>query len=164
MKTKIWVLLPVLAAILLAACASPIEQPAPIQSVSSGGGQSDQSTVLTPAWEQTVQVDEQGAVMVEVTPLNLNVPGETLEFDIALNTHSVDLSMDLASLATLSTNTGISVQATNWDAPRGGHHVSGKLIFPSTIDGNTILEEANQIKIQIRNVDADIREYEWHLQ
>jgi hypothetical protein len=163
MKIKIMVFLPVLAAIVLTACASPVEQPAPTRSETSGG-QPGQPDVLVPAWDQTVLVDEQGAVVVEVTPLNLNNHGDTLEFDIALNTHSVDLGMDLASLAILSTDTGMIVQAINWDAPRGGHHVSGKLIFPSTFDGNSILDEANQITLQIRDVDANIREFAWRLQ
>jgi hypothetical protein len=80
-------------------------------------------------------VDEQGAVVVEVTPLNLNTPAEKLEFEISMNTHSVDLSMDLAQLASLETDAGISVDALEWNAPRGGHHVNGKLLFPSTVDG-----------------------------
>lgn len=163
MKTRIWILLPIFTATIITACASPVEQSVPNMS-ELPGEKTSQPTILTPAWDQIAQVDEQGEVVVEVTPLNLNNQGETLEFVIALNTHSVDLSMDLASLATLSTDTGMIVQATNWDAPLGGHHVSGKLIFPSKIDGNTILEKANQIKIQIRNVDADLREFEWRLQ
>jgi hypothetical protein len=78
------------------------------------------------------RMDQQGAIIMEVTPLNLGTPAETLDFDVVLNTHSVDLSMDLATLSTLTTDTGITIQATLWDAPRGGHHVEGKLIFPST--------------------------------
>lgn len=161
MKINILVIPPVLAAIVLTACASPVEQPVPIQSETL---EVQPDAVLAPAWDQTVQVDEQGAVVVEVTPLNLNNHGDTLEFDIALNTHSVDLGMNLASLAALSTDTGMVVQAANWDAPRGGHHVSGKLMFPSTFDGNSFLDEANQITLQIRDVDADIREFVWRLQ
>src|SRR5512138_3646623 len=37
------------------------------------------------------RIDEQGAVIIEVTPLNLGTPADTLEFDISMNTHSVDL-------------------------------------------------------------------------
>ena len=105
--------------------------------------------------------DAQGAVTVNVTPLNLQNPSDQLEFDIALETHSVDLSMDLATLATLSTDTGISVQATTWDAPRGGHHVQGKLMFPATKDGKTILDDASKLTLTITNVDAPSRVFEW---
>ncbi len=165
MKTQLLTLLIIFNGFLVTACASPTEQPVPTQSAPSGGGQSGQSAAaLAPAWNQTVLVDEQGAVVVEVTPLNLNTPDDTLEFEIALNTHSVDLSMDLVQLVTLTTNVGIVVQAASWDAPRGGHHVSGKLIFPSTSDGNSFLDEATKIILQIRDVDAAMREFEWQLQ
>jgi len=43
--------------------------------------------------------DEQGAVAIEVTQLNLNGPGETLDFRVGMNTHSVELDMDLVESA-----------------------------------------------------------------
>ena len=107
--------------------------------------------------------DEQGAVTVNVTPLNLENPSDRLEFNVALDTHSVDLSMDLATLAKLTTDRGITVQATLWDAPRGGHHVKGKLIFPATKDGSSLLEGANKITLTISNVDTSSRIFEWKL-
>ncbi|MBI5839831.1 MAG: hypothetical protein HZB19_06990 [Chloroflexi bacterium] len=85
------------------------------------------------------------------------------EFDGALNTHSVDLSMDLTTLATLTTDSGITVQATTWDAPRGGHHVEGKLVFPATKDGKPILAEAGKITLTTINVDVPSRVFEWEL-
>jgi len=103
-------------------------------------------------------------VTVEITPSNLSDPSDRLDFDVAMNTHSVDLSMDLATLATLSTDTGITVQATLWDAQPGGHHVSGKLIFPATKDGKPILEGAGRLTLTIVNVDAPSRVFEWQLQ
>ncbi len=107
--------------------------------------------------------DQQGAVTVEITPLNLSDPSDTLEFDVALNTHSVDLSMDLATLATLTTDTGVVVHAASWDAPSGGHHVSGKLIFPAVKDGKSILEGASKLTLTIVNLDALSRVFEWQL-
>ena len=107
--------------------------------------------------------DGQGAVTVSVTPLNLENPSDQLEFDIGLETHSVDLSMDLATLATLTTDTGLSVPATLWDAPRGGHHVAGKLIFPATKDGKSILDGARELTLTIVNVDVPSRVFEWEL-
>jgi hypothetical protein len=72
--------------------------------------------------------------------------------------------MDLATLATLATDTGITVQATTWDAPRGGHHVEGKLIFPATKDDKPILEGATKLTLTIVDVDAPSRVFEWELQ
>jgi uncharacterized lipoprotein YbaY len=107
--------------------------------------------------------DEQGMVMFEVTPLDLTAAAATLDFNIAMNTHSVDLSMDLATLATLTTDTGVMIQAEKWDAVPGGHHVNGKLIFPSTKDGKSILDGASTLTLTIVNVDAPSRVFEWQL-
>jgi len=106
-------------------------------------------------------LDEQGAVTVEVTPLDLNNASETLDFKVVLNTHSVDLSMNLAALATLTTDTGKVIQANNWDAPLGGHHASGTLSFPAFVDGVSILEGASKITLTLVNVDAPERVFTW---
>lgn len=107
--------------------------------------------------------DEQGMVVFEVAPLNLGAPGDSLDFDVVMDTHSVDLSMDLAQVATLITDTGTVVQATFWDAPRGGHHVAGRLVFPSSKDGVSILAGVTKLVLQIRDVDAPMRTFEWEL-
>ncbi len=107
------------------------------------------------------QSDNQGAITVVITPENLENPGDTLIFDVTLDTHSIDLSMDLAQLATLTTDTGATIQALNWDAPRGGHHVKGKLIFPTTLDGKTLFEGAITFTIIITNLDVPVRQFSW---
>lgn len=112
---------------------------------------------------ELARLDEQGAVIFEVTPLNLGTSADTLEFDVAMNTHSVDLSMDLVGIATLATDTGITLEATKWDAVPGGHHVSGRLIFPAVQDGKSILEGTSKLTLTIVNVDADSRVFEWEL-
>lgn len=112
---------------------------------------------------ELTRLDSQGAVIVEITPLNLDAPGNTLEFEVALNTHSLDLSMDLATLATLKTDTGITAEAIAWDAPRGGHHVSGRLIFPAVKDGRPVLDGAGQLTLTLLDVDAPSRVFEWDL-
>lgn len=117
----------------------------------------------TTAGGDLTRTDEQGMVVMEVTPLNLGTPADTLEFDVAMNTHSVDLSMDLAILSTLTTDTGVTIQASKWDATPGGHHVSGKLIFPSVKDGQSVLEGAGTLSLTILNVDAPSRIFEWNL-
>jgi hypothetical protein len=115
------------------------------------------------AGNELTRMDQQGMVVVELTPLNLGMVGDTLIFEVAMNTHSVDLSMDLAQLSTLTTNTGVVIQALSWDAPLGGHHVSGKLTFPAMKDGVSIMDGVTNITLQIRNVDADLRTFEWQL-
>ena len=115
------------------------------------------------ALEGLVRTDNQGAVQFAVQPINLDNPGDALQFDLKMNTHSVDLSMNIASLATLVTDTGLSVQATSWEAPGGGHHVEGKLTFPATLNGEPFLKGAKQLTLTIKNVDASTRLFTWNL-
>ena len=117
----------------------------------------------SPEFDYASRMDDQGAIIFEVTPLDLNQTAESLEFNIVLTTHSIDLSMDLATTATLSTDTGVSVNSSLWDAPRGGHHVEGKLIFPAAQDGKSILDGATKLTLTITNVDAPTRIFEWEL-
>jgi hypothetical protein len=107
--------------------------------------------------------DNQGAVAVTVKPLDLSIQAEKLLFEVALETHSVDLSMDLAALSTLTTDTGLTVQSDVWDAPRGGHHVSGTLSFPSSVEGKPILDGASKLTLAIKDVDAPERIFAWDL-
>jgi len=161
-------------ALILVACtstqANPVATQPPAESVSNAiPTPTDDPALLPTLFPNTAgsgemtRLDEQGAVIFEVTPLNLGTPADTLEFDVAMNTHSVDLGMDLAQLATLSTDTGLTTQAKKWDATPGGHHIDGKLIFPSAQDGTSILEGATKLTLTIVNVDAASRVFEWEL-
>lgn len=107
--------------------------------------------------------DNQGAVTVFVKPLDLDISQDKLSFEVSLDTHSVDLSMDLAALATLAADNGQSVQAAVWDAPLGGHHVSGTLSFPANVEGKAILEGASKLTLIIKDVDAPERVFTWDL-
>jgi hypothetical protein len=150
--------------LLLAACSplqSNVQKTAPTAAPVSNAVP---AVVDNPANVDLTRTDEQGAVVIEVTPLNLDSAIDTLEFDISMNTHSIDLSMDLAQLATLTTDTGLTVQASKWDATPGGHHVPGKLIFPASQDGKSILDGAGKLTLTIVNVDSPSRVFEWPLQ
>ena len=158
--------LPLILILVLAACAPsqvstalPTPQSAtvsPTEIAPASGSDTNSSPELT-------RLDEQGAVIVEITPLNLDTPADNLEFDVAMNTHSVDLSMDLATLSVLSTDTGVTIQAVKWDATPGGHHVEGKLIFLAEKDGASVLEGASKLTLTITNLDAPTRVFEWEL-
>jgi hypothetical protein len=137
--------------------------PAATPSTSQTDLQTGQLTAQT-AWPdgQTRQ-DTQGQVEVAVIPLNLSNHDETLDFDVVMDTHSIDLSMDLAALATLSTDAGLTVNASAWSAPDGGHHVSGALQFPAVVDGGHILDNASRLILTIRDVDTPERTFTWDL-
>jgi hypothetical protein len=112
--------------------------------------------------EDLARWDKQGAVEVEIRPRNfLSAVGGLLEFDVFMNTHSVDLSMDLTSLATLETDLGLHVSA-GWWSGGGGHHVQGVLTFPEQdSSGRMILDGAQTITLRIEGVDAAVREFQW---
>lgn len=159
---------------ILAACASPEVSTQPASATSESISDplptptDDPELIPTlfpnaPANDEMTRIDEQGAVIVQVTPLNIGTLAGTLEFDVSMSTHSVDLSMDLAVLSTLATDTGVSIQPTIWDAPRGGHHVQGKLIFQAMQDGKSVLEDASKLTLTITDVDASSRVFEWEL-
>lgn len=146
----------------LTACSgAAVELAVPEATLSDTGA--EEAAVQSSAISYETRVDDQGAVSVAVTPLKLDDTGSSLDFDVAMDTHSVDLSMDLATLATLTTDSGRSVSATLWDAVPGGHHVSGVLSFPATVDGTSLLEGASRLTLTIRNVDAPERVFAWNV-
>lgn len=109
------------------------------------------------------RVDEQNFVTVQVTPLNLTNPGETIDFDVSMNTHSVDLAMNLAQLATLTADSGQKVVAQKWDGSGAGHHVTGKLIFPAAVNGKPFLQGVSKLTLTLRDVAAPERVFTWEL-
>jgi hypothetical protein len=164
MKRLIAALLPTLVLVLVACAPTPAATAPTTTQVTPVSARESAPPAPNPiAAGDLTRTDQQGAVIVEVTPLNLSDPSDQLEFDMALNTHSVDLSMDLAALATLTTDAGVTEHATSWDGPRGGHHVAGKLMFPAIKDGKSILDGAGKLTLTIVNVDAASRLFVWEL-
>ena len=151
------VILVLLLPIILSACSEFPASTAEAQPETVDQTTSQPSSVL----ERT---DSQGAVVVTVTPVNLDRPGETLDFQITMETHSVELDMDLPSLSTLSTDTGFTVQGSTWNGPKGGHHVEGTLSFPVQKDGRLLVKGAKVITLKIQNVDAPERVFSWEVQ
>lgn len=121
------------------------------------------TSIPLPPEEGQTRTDEQGEVVVDVTPTNLTNPAETIDIEVGMNTHSVDLSMDLTKLATLKTDTGLSAAPISWNGGAGGHHVSGKLAFPTQVDGKSFLAGASVLTLVIQNVDAAERTFTWNL-
>lgn len=146
----------------LAACASA--QPAVISDPGIASAKSQNTSIPTVSnSDDLIRTDEQGAVSFSVQPLNLNSPSETLDFEVSMNTHSVNLNMDVASLATLTTDNGNTAQGIAWEGGSGGHHVSGTLFFPASVDGKSILDGATSLTLTIKNIDAPERVFTWSL-
>lgn len=114
-----------------------------------------QTTSSSPASESSkdvasgTQVNEGGQVSVSVT---WKGPQAGPVFLIEMNTHSVDLdNVDLSSLATLKTPQG-DLAPSAWEAPKGGHHRSGQLSFPSTLPDGTPTVSGGPLDLVIRDV------------
>lgn len=159
MKQLLLLIIGVLLAAFLAACGGQQETTPLLSDVQTG---SDAITVTETMALETA-VDEQGAVSVAVTPLDISGNAATLDFEVEMNTHSVDLGMDLATLATLTTDDGRTVNAMLWDAVPGGHHVSGVLSFPAEEAGTAVIANATRLTLTIHDVDAPERIFSWSL-
>jgi hypothetical protein len=127
MRKHFVILLALLFSLILAACSGPT---ASVPALSSST--STASANAAPAGDDLTRTNDEASVTVAITPLNLNdKSAASLDFKIALNTHSVDLGYDLTAIATLSNDAGEKVQPTNWAGPGGGgHHREGTLSFP----------------------------------
>ena len=74
--------------------------------------------------------DSANGVTVTVTPANLAPGAKTWDFSIVLDTHSQDLSDDLAKSAVLVDERGNESTPIAWEgAAPGGHHRRGVLKF-----------------------------------
>jgi hypothetical protein len=146
-------------AIILSACSNNPSKSTPTQVIVEEAQSMDP---VPPSPEDWTRHDAQGAVEFSVMPLNIrNEVRDTLEFEISMNTHSVDLSMDLVTLSTLETNLGELIHPMSWSGGTG-HHVQGILVFPTqTSTGSDFLEGASNLTLIIRDVDAAAREFVW---
>lgn len=168
MKIKIFIMVWLgLTAVFLTSCtqSNTTAQPATITPISevqdTSNSMVNETTSLATWLDGQTLSDSQGNVTVSVTPLNLNQQEEQLNFEVSMNTHSVDLSMDLATLATLNTNNDQTINAIVWDAPRGGHHILGTLSFPANVDGKSVFEDISTLTLTIRDVDVPERIFTW---
>jgi len=105
------------------------------------------------------QTNEEGPVKVKVTPIDVSRDAQIWQFNIVLDTHSVELDYDLTKVASLFDDQGREYKAVSWEGPGpGGHHIDGNLIF------NAVLPLPKEIEIRILNVgDVAIRSFIWEL-
>lgn len=105
-------------------------------------------------------------VTVEVTPLAAPAAGAALTFKVVMDTHSVDLdSYDLGRLAALRVDGLREVPPSAWNAPKGGHHREGTLVFPASAGGGpAIPASARAVVLVIRDVAGVAeRSFTWTL-
>ncbi len=143
----------------LAACAPAV----PTTSATAPPEPTPVFAAATPASESLTREDAQGDVTFTVTPLNLDAGGPTLDFGVAMSTHSVDLAWDLAGQSTLTTSEGVTVTGQAW--PKGtGHHVEGTLSFPAkTPTGQPVWTGSGTLTLTITQTDVAERVFLWSL-
>lgn len=111
----------------------------------------------TPVIALETKVSEAAEVTVAVTPIMLK-RGLPASFDVAFETHSVDLAFDVEKIAVLTDGSG-SVYTPFWDGtPAGGHHRRGTLRFtPDFIRTDTLTLTFNDI------AGIPVRTFTWDL-
>lgn len=82
--------------------------------------------------QPATQTNAQGGVTVAVTPTALARSAKIWAFKVAYDTHTRDLSDDVAATAVLSDGQGREAKPLAWEGPGpGGHHRAGVLKFPA---------------------------------
>lgn len=118
-------------------------------------GQTDEPNSSANGYE--LEASDEAEVAVEVIPENLGVKLNKNIFDVAFNTHSVDLNYDFAKISTLKDDQGGVYEAEAWSGGASGHHLSGKLIFPK------ISATAKSVQLEIDNINGVKRIFAWQL-
>jgi hypothetical protein len=111
----------------------------------------------TSGWDLSPRRNDAGRVVVDVTPLTLS--GDAWEFEMAFNTHSVNLDFDVTEVSVLRCDQDQKYTPTVWEGPGpGGHHRSGVLKF-AALDHSTSF-----VEIVIRDVaEVPERVFRWDL-
>jgi hypothetical protein len=148
----------ILLAVIVAGCSTgfvPAEKEGDYPSTPSGSASSNGPT------NGLVQSNTGGSVTIDVEWIKTE--DNLLIFDVAMNTHSVDLDQyDIGQLAILRDNTGKEYHPVTWDSAPGGHHRSGTLYFP--IPDSVNQRSTSYIEIVIQDI-AGIKErvLKWEL-
>lgn len=160
MKPSLLVIIMSAVAGLMVACNSAAAQPAAgsAQSLASGQviqaqSQTGEAVAVNNAEASTAvqsqpagpvfepQANSEKAVTVEVSPVNLAEGENTWDFQIAFNTHSVNLDFDPAAISVLRDDRGREYPAVAWEgAGPGGHHRSGVVRFKVPDDATDFIE------------------------
>jgi len=104
------------------------------------------------------RTNDGGSVTFAIKPINLGSGASNLDFEVDMNTHSVDLGVDLKALSVLKTDAGVEIAPLAYQGG-SGHHMSARLSFPADK-----LAGAKKLTLVIRNL-AGIpeRTFSWDL-
>ena len=119
----------------------------------------EKSAVEIPAQQWETKTDEQSAVSIEVTPIEIGKDAKTWKFSLVFDTHSGSLDDDPTQVAVLMDDNGNTYQPKAWEGPGpGGHHREGILLF------DAIFPAPTSIELKIKNVDNVLeRSFTWNM-
>jgi hypothetical protein len=105
------------------------------------------------------QTNSEGGVSVKVTPRNISRNSASWDFEVALNTHTGDLSQDLAQSSALIDAQGKPHAPIAWEGdPPGGHHRRGILRF------KPLAAQPQTLELRINGVGGvETRVFRWQL-
>lgn len=127
----------------------------PIKQVDPVANQTVEQAGTSQRWAQ--KIDEQTETTVIVTPIDILSQSKEWEFDIVMDTHSVELDQDMTKIAVLVDDSGKEYKPIAWEGPTGGHHREGVLKF------NQITPIPKSIELKISNIGDVVRNFTWEL-
>jgi hypothetical protein len=100
------------------------------------------------------QENSEGGVTVSVTPLQIDPGASEYKFEVATNTHTVDMaSFDPASQIMIQDAQGNLISSTTLERAGSGHHQSMTIFFPNV---------PKPWKLIVRNLSGvPLREFVW---
>lgn len=131
-----------------------------ITACSAGAAQPEAAQPQPTTATFATQSNDEQAVTVEVTPLNLATDVASLDFTVVFDTHSVQLNFDPAAISVLRDDAGREYPVLAWEenGSGSGHHKSGLLRFKAP-------EQATKfVEVIVRDVaDVPERVFRWDL-
>ncbi|MFA5773545.1 MAG: hypothetical protein WC908_02630 [Candidatus Paceibacterota bacterium] len=104
------------------------------------------------------KTDEQLAVTVTVTPVDISPVLPEWKFNIVMNNHEIELNQDLVKNTILVDNEGKEYKPLRWEgAEPDGHHREGVLIFKA------ITPNPKSIELKISGIKEVVRSFIWQL-
>jgi hypothetical protein len=103
-------------------------------------------------------VDSRNGINIEVVPVGFNF-NEPFEIFVGFNTHSGNLGFKVDKIVYLEDSDGTVYHPLRWEGdPPGGHHRSGKLLFPA------LNKNVSYIKLVMKGVNGiETRSFKWEL-
>ena len=107
-------------------------------------------------WES--KTDDQLAVTVTVSPLDISLQSKEWKFDIVMSTHSVELDQDMTRATVLVDDSGKEYSPVRWEgASAGGHHREGVLSFAP------VTPYPQHLTLNIKDIGDVQRSFSWIL-